>query len=649
MRKWLSISLIILFCMGTVGAWLYLESRKDASMPLGPSNKEGLVEVISSSHLQDNYDVIVVGAEPEGISAALSSARNGLKTLLVEGNNRDRLGGSMTLGWFHSINRARMPDKSVKKSPAILNKGIFLEWYNQIEGDFFDVISAANVFYKMIRNESNLDLLMKVKFVVPLVGKGKDAKPKVEGIKVVKEHGEEVDISSLTVIDATQDGDIMVQAGVPYTYGREDLGDRNSNMPVTMVFKLKHVTPEVWRQIQDRLNKEDNPDTGADEVRAWGYGNFNDYQPINQGHVKMRGLVLNRQKNDTILIDGIRLFGIDGSDPKKREEAFQMAEREVPHVLKYMKEQYPELESVELDGTAPELYVHETRHMQGEYRLSILDILENRDQWDRVAFGSDPAVIQHAEDSDRVMCSPHQYSIPFRSLVPIQMNGLLVAGRTASYHSLAFESAWSTPVGMAQGQSAGAAAKIAKEQNMTFSEMSSSKEMMEKLHGLLKSQGLDLEPFEYPSSPFMKHRQYEGLKAAVSLGLAAGGYSNEFQLDESSSPLRMAKLIKGADFLQKEGWRQDPMTALQNIEKPEESALTLDQASYIITQALGLPTTPDHARTELEKTGLLSKETEDTIQNKGKLTVGDMYMLLKDLKNIMIQGITNSGLDFPRN
>ncbi|MDT2241925.1 FAD-dependent oxidoreductase [Paenibacillus larvae] len=170
---------------------MYLHHKNDSSKSKTRSEsiKDGLVQVMSSSHLQDNYDVIVVGTDPEGISAALSSARNGLKTLLVDGRNRDRLGGLMTIGWLNTIDMDRLPAKSSEKSPEILNKGIFLEWYSQIEGDSFDVITAANVFYQMIRNEPNLDLLMKVKSIDPLTGKGKDARPKVEGIKVVKETG----------------------------------------------------------------------------------------------------------------------------------------------------------------------------------------------------------------------------------------------------------------------------------------------------------------------------------------------------------------------------------------------------------------------------------------------------------------------------
>ena len=48
-----------------------------------------------------DYDVIVVGGDPEGVCAAVSSARNGLKTLLIEDD--EALGGLMTLGKLNFI------------------------------------------------------------------------------------------------------------------------------------------------------------------------------------------------------------------------------------------------------------------------------------------------------------------------------------------------------------------------------------------------------------------------------------------------------------------------------------------------------------------------------------------------------------------
>ena len=102
---------------------------------------------------KEAYDVIVVGTDPEGVAAAVSAARNGLSTLLVEGRNRTMLGGLMTQGGLNTIDMNYMPRTNPLSKHEVFNKGIFSEWYSKVEGDSFDVNTAANAFYDMVRAE----------------------------------------------------------------------------------------------------------------------------------------------------------------------------------------------------------------------------------------------------------------------------------------------------------------------------------------------------------------------------------------------------------------------------------------------------------------------------------------------------------------
>ena len=92
--------------------------------------------------------------------------------------------------------------------------------------------------------------------------------------------------------------------------------------------------------------------------------------------------------------------------------------------------------------------------MIGEYRLNIVDLLENKDQWDRIAFGSYEGDIQPKDPNDggTVVLDSYKYAIPFRSIVPQKVDGLLVVGRSASYDTLAHGSARVIPNGMAEGK-----------------------------------------------------------------------------------------------------------------------------------------------------------------------------------------------------
>ena len=153
-RKWsmlgMALALIAVFFVGWVAVEKYVLS--DYRKPrLG--TYEPFIPVESIEAPKERYDVIVVGTDPEGIAAAVSAARNGLSTLLVDGYERDVLGGLMTRGWLNTID---MNYEKKRFSLRILNKGIFYEWYRLVEGDSFDIRSAANAFYALVRDEPDI-------------------------------------------------------------------------------------------------------------------------------------------------------------------------------------------------------------------------------------------------------------------------------------------------------------------------------------------------------------------------------------------------------------------------------------------------------------------------------------------------------------
>lgn len=627
------VAAVLVFVLGACAGWFYFKGKAETPAPAaGPAGRE-LKQVVSVEQLQDKYDVIVVGTDPEGISAAVSAARNGAKTLLIENRQREILGGLMTVGWLNSIDMNW--DRTSKPLPGqeqdYFNKGIFREWYKKTEGHSFDVTTAANAFYDLVSKESNIDLYMSVQDVKPIVSEG-SAKA-VEGITVTKADGSTQDILAKSVIDATQDADIAAAAGVEFTMGREDIGDPNSRMAVTAIFRLKNMDDKAWKLIADRLNGDGDSNTGVSKMSAWGYGKeMSGYLPLDNERTKMRGLNIGRQRDGTILINALHIFNIDGLDPESREEGLELAKQEIPNVVEYLK-QYKEFENAELDAIAPELYVRETRHMVGLYRLSIIDLLENRDQWDRIAFGSYPADIQRTSPSDdgAIVVHPMKYAVPFRSIVPQDIDGLLVVGRSASYDTLAHGSARVIPTGMAEGQAAGAAAKLAEEHDVTFREMAASKPLIEELQKRLNEQGMELEPYTLEPQPYMKHKNYAGLKAAVYMGLAYGSYGNQaFDLDRASNAQRMVNQMNGARRMFPKQLPGDPYTALKGVEEPAKKPLSLQQACLTIAEAAGLETTREQAVNDLLNKSIITQATVDLVADPEQLTDGEAFMLLKD-------------------
>lgn len=580
-----------------------------------------------------SYDVIVVGTDPEGIAAAVSAARNGLWTLLVDGRGRDVLGGLFTLGWLNSLDINYAPRGS---EAPILNGGIFLEWYEKVEGTSFDVGTATRAFEALVAAEPRLDVALGAQSLEPILeSAGNPGSRAVRGVILIAPDGSRRAVFARAVIDATQDADFAAACGVPYTIGREDLGEKEGDIPVTLVFRLRNVTARVWHDIGEAVKAQDQGRRtyGSDARSVWGYVAMQDYAPANVGRVAMRGLNIGRQGNNTALVSGLHIFGTDPLDPASREEALRIGQDEIPRVVGYLKAHFPEFAPVELDGIAPELYVRESRHIRGEYRLTILDVLENRDHSDRVALGSYPVDIQRRglSDAGAIFCSPVMYAVPFRCLVPLEVDGLLVVGRGASFDSLPHGSARVVPLGMATGQAAGAAAALAVQEGVTLRELSRSQELITRLQDNLTRQGMSLHPFAVEPQPFMEHKAYPGLKAAVSMGLWVGGYDNDFRLDQPSNPTRLVIHMWCVARVHPAAFSSDLAKAYEGLEETQKTGpLTLQQAVYTILLSGGVVGPRSDALTVAREMGLLRPETLCLIDDPDRLSNGDVFLLVRD-------------------
>ncbi|WP_168121111.1 FAD-dependent oxidoreductase [Paenibacillus sp. HB172176] len=628
--------------IGMVGLYYVGDMNKDDS--LAPAGKPGetlppaavLEEVPQAEILEESYDLVVVGTDPEGIMAAISGARNGLKTLLVDGKNREVLGGLFTLGWLNSLDMNRTPDGN-----DYYNKGLFKEWFDRIEGDSFDIVTAANAFNTMASVEPNIDVRLGMAAIQPIVDETGGSK-RVAGVTLTTAEGAKSAVHAQAVIDATQDGDIAAAAGADFTYGREDIGDTDRLMAVTPVFTLTNVTPEVWQAIMSFLNSDDSDGTGANSESAWGFAKMWDYPSSNPERIRSRGLNLGRQNDETMLVNSIQIFGVDPFNSESIAEAYDIARKELPLMLDYMKQIYPVLEPVELGELAPELYIRETRHLQGEYRLSTQDLLEQGRHWDDIAFGSYPVDIQStsAAKTDRgtVLMAPKQYGVPFRCLIPQGLDGLLVVGRSASFDSLAAGSARVVPLGMATGQAAGAAVKIAIEEGVSLHELSSSEAYIRLLQARLTEQGMDLNPAYLEPYDFITHGEYEGLKLAVSMGIAQGAYSNDFHLDDAANPKSFIQSLKGAGRVHPSlvPFAEAMDKAIAGMNAPEKEALTLESAAYTLELGLYGEGNRDAALDKLLEQGVVTEETLALISDPANLTKGDMYMLIKDAADAVV-------------
>ncbi len=480
-----------------------------------------------------NYDVIVVGSDPEGIAAAISAARNSLNTLLVD--YRTKVGGLYTLGWLNTLD---INYYKTGKHLKIINKGIFEEFYRAVGSrDAFDISLAQQVFETMLTT-TKVNLLLGIKDqILPLMDGSK-----IKGVEVTRD-GQKLRLYAKTVIDATQDADLAAAAGVPYKMGRADLGLTGEIGATTLVFAVEDVD---WEIVKKDLTTDDNPFTGATDFSAWGYEKMFK-APTKDPNVQMRGLNAGRQQNGTVVINALQVFHVNPLDIKSRQMAMKQAQAELPGIIAYMRRNLPGWEKAKLVGSAPELYIRESRHIKGIKTLTSEDIFQSRFPEDRIALGSYPIDIQARKKgmTGSILSGSSPYGIPLGVMVPVNIDGLLVVGRSASFDTIAHGSARTVPVGIALGQAAGVAARVARKNEITFRQMAVFLPAIRQTQSLLKSQGVDLTPVKV-EQPEQKSWAYPYIIKLRSQGLLSRGYQNDYKLyfiTTSNSLRKMFHLI----------------------------------------------------------------------------------------------------------
>ena len=480
--------------------------------------------------LDGEYDVVVIGGDPEGVAAAVAAARNGANTLLVE--EKDGLGGLLTYGMLNQL------DLAYDKNGKLANQGIFREWHKMVGGKgVFDIQAGKEAFLALVRQEENITLCLNTEIL-----KGIKDKDRVSGIVLHCPNGLKK-ISVKAAIDASSDADFAAAMGVPWFFGQEDTGMRDV-MAATLVMVLDNVD---WNAVKKAAKSGVFGGGVVDNYMGYGFAEIKDvYQPLME-NTQLRGLNLGRRKDGTFTINALQIFGVDGTDPQSIEAAMKKGKKETENILKFMRESFPGFENARIAAYPSELYIRESRHIKAEYQLSIVDVWENRDQWDSIGLGAYPVDIQAsgAGGYGSYVTNPIQYAIPFRSLVPLEIAGLLVASKASGYSSLAAGSARTVPVGMTVGQAAGTAAAISIQRGMSFRDMIGDKMVVEEMQTRLREQGALLYPFKL-DYPYKGEWFYPAIRTLLPYGLIQAGYDNDLHVEAVMSQKYFLKLVGGA-------------------------------------------------------------------------------------------------------
>jgi hypothetical protein len=164
-------------------------------------------------------------------------------------------------------------------------------------------------------------------------------------------------------------------------------------------------------------------------------------------------------------INTSRVLGRDGTNAADLTAAEIEGHEQVMELMRFFREELPGFQNAELLDTASTIGIRETRRIVGDYVLTLEDLQSGRHFDDVIALAGYPVDIHDPAGAgggaSDVYATANIYEIPYRSLVPRDRDGLLVAGRCVSATHEALGAIRVMPPAFAMGEAAGTAAALA--------------------------------------------------------------------------------------------------------------------------------------------------------------------------------------------
>ena len=382
------------------------------------------------------YNLIVIGGGLSGVAAAVCAAREGLKVLLVE--RMGCLGGAMSNCSVYPFMKHAI--KYADGTKRILSAGIFAEMCKRHRelGGVSERGWQPEIF-KIMLDRLVEELSVKVMFHTQLIDVVKEDR-KISAVRLLGKHGI-FEVTADYFIDASGDGDLMAYAGCEYQLGRESDG---LCQPMTTNFRISGVDIEKY--------KEDKP--YLQEL----FKRFNEEGKIS---VPRENMLINGNLGEGVLhFNSTRVVKMNPLDSIDLSLAEMEARRQVLEIYNFLRTNSDAFKNSTLVLIAPEIGVRESRKLKGVHVLTADELKQCVDFEDSIALGNYMIDIHNPDGvgTYRYRFQPEEYyRIPYRSLVPKEIDNMLVAGRCLSADHEAHSAVRIMPICACLGQAAGTA------------------------------------------------------------------------------------------------------------------------------------------------------------------------------------------------
>lgn len=415
--------------------------------------------------MDKSYDVIVIGGGTAGSAAAIASAMEGVRTLIVERNSY--LGGTASGGqvtpmmhigidgrtgqsYINEVIKEKMAEEGYSADDKYGNDG----WFNTEMIKF----TLEDIF-----TEFNGDILYHTEFIDTMVEGNR-----ITGILVHNKSGLQL-INGNIFIDCTGDADAAFYSGVPCFTGDEVF---HNNQAMSLRFMAGNIDILRLKRFLHEIGEPDILEYPLVEIASvWGH-----VTPLNNVFKKAF------ENNDIKYNDGkyFQAFSVPGMpgvmsfncpeipsiydtlNTTSVSTALRTGRKMIKRLHSFLKSYIPGFEESFIMSVAEMPGIRESRRIKGKYILSEKDYAGRVKFEDSIARTAYPIDIHGLIDENKLGIKPMErgeyFEIPYRCLVTEEIENLIVAGRCISSTFIAQSSVRVQPTCRAMGEAAGIAA-----------------------------------------------------------------------------------------------------------------------------------------------------------------------------------------------
>lgn len=395
-------------------------------------------------------DIVVIGAGSAGITAAIAAARTGKSVTLVE---KYGFPGGISTGVLDTFYGFYTPGKHSRKIVGGVPDDMLKRLYGQKaaikRGNSFGYLGIGITYdpellkcvWEDLAVEAGVRLLYHA-FCTDVIMEGN----RIAGVIIDGKRGL-MKLMADVVIDASGDADVACRAGVPF----EKAGEISPAQTLTTTFRLANVDgAQAAAMPKKELEKRMREANESGRYRL----------PREEGSIHVTPIP------GVMLAIMTKMDGYDPCDPVSLTEAEVEGRKQAREYIRFLKDNIPGYENAALINLSVQTGIRETRRIYGDYRLTKEDVVETR-KFDDVIGQCGAPIEDHKGGKGthwELLAEGAAYDIPYRTLVPQKIEGLLVAGRCFSATHEAHASCRSMAQCMAMGQAAAIAASAALDQ-----------------------------------------------------------------------------------------------------------------------------------------------------------------------------------------